>query len=80
VKTADGDDFFPGAAEASATALGFELQAERSLRFRYGLTDDNGLTNPDPGLWAIEVTEDRAPVLELDLGSDTLLSEISVWG
>lgn len=45
-------------------ALMFKLHAKSSLRFRYELVDPNGLTNPDPGLWAIDVTEDRAPRVE----------------
>ena len=52
-------------AAAQAPALGFALTAERSLRYRFELVDDNGLVNPDPGLWSVTVTEDRAPRIEL---------------
>ncbi|MCK6447003.1 MAG: DUF4175 domain-containing protein [Planctomycetes bacterium] len=44
--------------------LGFELVAERSLRYRFRLTDSTGLENPDPGLFAVEVAEDRPPEVE----------------
>ncbi len=53
---------FPG---TGAPALRFEIEPENSLRFRYELVDSNGLSNPDPGLWAIEVKEDRAPRIEI---------------
>lgn len=44
--------------------LGFELVAEQSLRYRFRLTDATGLENPDPGLFAVEVAEDRPPEVE----------------
>ena len=51
----DGDD--------PRTGLAFSLTAERSLRYRFELVDDTGLSNPDPGLFAVRVVEDRAPEL-----------------
>lgn len=53
----------PGA--APATGLGFELEALRSLRYRVLLSDRNGLSNPEPGLYAITVVADRPPEIEL---------------
>lgn len=50
---------------APKTALGFEIAAEKSLRFRFELVDDTGLTNPDPGLFGIAVVDDRAPEVEV---------------
>lgn len=44
---------------------GFELIAEKSLRYRFELTDASGMTNPDPGLFGITVIEDRAPEVEI---------------
>jgi hypothetical protein len=44
-------------------ALGFEIVAERSMHFRVELVDDTGLGNPDPGLFAVRVVEDRPPEL-----------------
>ncbi len=43
----------------------FALRAERSVRYRFELVDAQGLTNPDPGLFAVTVVEDRAPEVEL---------------
>ena len=45
--------------------LRFELVAEESLRYRLELRDSTGLMNPDPGLFAIGVVEDRSPEVEL---------------
>jgi hypothetical protein len=69
---------FPAAPESPGTAdanrakpaaprecLGFELTAEKTLRYRIELKDDSGLTNPDPGLFGITVVEDRAPEVEI---------------
>ena len=53
--TADGSATRPG--------LAFRLNPDRSLRFRVELTDEEGLENPDPGLFSIAVVEDRAPDL-----------------
>lgn len=38
-----------------------ELRIEESLRLRFDLTDERGLTSPDPALFAIDAIEDRAP-------------------
>lgn len=51
-----GDDTF---------GLGFDFVAERDVRLRFELTDANGLSNPDPGLFAVDVVEDRAPEIQL---------------
>ncbi len=58
---------FPAAkeGEAARSGLGFELLATKSLRYRLRLTDSNGLSNPDPGLYSITVVADRPPEIEL---------------
>lgn len=58
---------FPLRAEEQEPTAGyrFEVAAEDSLRYRFELVDDDGLTNPDPGLFAIDVVDDRAPDLSL---------------
>lgn len=53
------------AGAATETGLAFTLEADKNLRYRFELQDDTGLANPDPGLFAINVTEDRAPEIEL---------------
>lgn len=53
-----------GAAEDAPNALGFGLVAVQSLRYRIELIDDSGLSNPDPGLFAIQVVRDERPQLE----------------
>ncbi len=45
--------------------LGFERVADRSLRLRFELNTPDGLSNPDPGLWSVNVVEDRPPQVEL---------------
>ncbi len=45
--------------------LAFEFEAEATTRFRFELTDANGLSNPDPGLHGVDVIEDKAPRIEL---------------
>lgn len=52
-------------AEPVKSGLSFEIQPEKSLRYRIELVDASGLQNPDPGLFAIGVTEDRAPEVEI---------------
>ncbi len=52
------------ASTPSPQGLGFELLAEQSLRFRFELESPAGLTNPQPGLYAIEVRPDRPPQVE----------------
>jgi len=58
---------FPALREGEPTRPGWsmELNAERSLRYRFLLKDDNGLENPDPGLYGVTVIADRAPEVEL---------------
>jgi len=54
--------------ETSADALpglAFDLHAAETLRYRFELEDSTGLPNPDPGLFAITVLDDRAPEIEL---------------
>lgn len=43
--------------------LAFRWKAERTLGFRVELVDENGLTNPEPGLYRVRVVEDRVPEL-----------------
>jgi hypothetical protein len=54
---ADGESAIPG--------LAFDLQANETLRYRFELEDSTGLPNPDPGLFAISVLDDRPPEIEL---------------
>jgi hypothetical protein len=58
---------FPGqgGAPSTATGLGFSIAAQSSLRFRFELEDNSGLSNPDPGLFAVNVAEDHRPEVEL---------------
>jgi hypothetical protein len=49
----------------SGPGLSFRLAPEKSLRYRIELLDAAGLANPDPGLFAITVTEDRPPEVEV---------------
>ncbi len=51
--------------DVPSPGLAFSFDADRSLRFRFELTDDTGLSNPDPGLYAISVIEDGAPSVQL---------------
>ena len=53
----------PEAPPSAASA--FEITPARSLRYRFELQDETGLQNPDPGLFAINVTEDRLPEVEV---------------
>jgi hypothetical protein len=50
---------------AAGSGLGFELIAKKSLRYRFELRDEDGLENPNPGLFAIHVDLDRQPAIEL---------------
>jgi hypothetical protein len=45
--------------------LAFRITAHESLRFRFELEDESGLANPDPGLFAVHVLEDRRPEVEV---------------
>lgn len=57
---------FPGASdgEPAREGLGFEWTADSSLRFRFELEDASGLSNPDPGLFAVQVVQDRSPEVQ----------------
>ncbi|HVS09646.1 MAG TPA: hypothetical protein VMS76_07200, partial [Planctomycetota bacterium] len=45
--------------------LGFELAPSESLRVRFELNDSSGLSNPDPGLFAVQVVPDRRPEVSI---------------
>ncbi len=45
--------------------LGFEWTADASFRYRFELRDETGLRNPDPGLFAVHVLEDRPPEVQV---------------
>jgi hypothetical protein len=51
----------PSAEEGQLAGLSFEIQAQLSLRVSFDLLDGSGLPNPDPGLHALSVIEDRRP-------------------
>ena len=51
--------------DAPTPWLAFDLTPEKTVGFRVELTDDTGLTNPDPGLYRIRVVEDRAPEVQV---------------
>ena len=46
-------------------ASSFDLVASRTIRYRFEIQDETGLQNPDPGLFAINVIEDRPPEVEV---------------
>jgi len=50
-----------GDALAPAPGLFFDHVAQETVSYRIELTDDTGLSNPDPGLYRIRVLEDRPP-------------------
>lgn len=52
-------------AAETLSARTFQLNPERTLRYRFELRDETGLQNPDPGLFAINVIEDRIPEVEV---------------
>ncbi len=52
-------------AEPGATWLAFDLIPEKTTGFRIELTDDTGLSNPDPGLYRVRVIEDRVPEVQV---------------
>ncbi len=56
---------FPAEEGQPVPGLGFTLLASDSLRLRFALQGENGLQNPDPGLYSIQVIEDRRPSLTL---------------
>lgn len=49
---------------AERWGLGFELVATQSFRYRIELRDSQGLTNPTPGLFSVQVTRDERPSVE----------------
>lgn len=51
-------------AHAATDALGFEFLATQSFRYRIELVDAAGLSNPDPGLFAVQVLRDERPQVE----------------
>jgi len=52
-------------AKPDPNGLAFEIAPEETLRYRIELVDASRLANPDPGLFAITVVEDRAPEVEI---------------
>ncbi len=50
-----------GEGETFAAGLGMTWKAEDSVRLRFELRSQRGLLNPDPGLYSIQVREDRRP-------------------
>lgn len=48
---------------SGSPALVFETTVERSLRLRFELTDERGLSNPDPGFFGVDLVPDQAPEL-----------------
>lgn len=52
-------------AAATTDGLAFDITPQQSLRYRFELKDRSGLTNPDPGLYGVQVVEDRAPEVEV---------------
>jgi hypothetical protein len=55
----------PGETTAPLTGLGFELEVTSALRYRFKLRDSTGLSDPDPGLFSIDVVTDERPEVEL---------------
>ena len=53
------------AGDASPDGLSFQLTAQQSLRYRFEIQDSTGLSNPDPGLFAIQVELDHPPTVSL---------------
>lgn len=60
-----GDPGEPTPGQPGAVGLSVELQAQFSLRVSFDLVDGSGLPNPDPGLHALTVIEDRRPEIFL---------------
>ncbi|MCC7011506.1 MAG: hypothetical protein IT454_02995 [Planctomycetes bacterium] len=54
-----------GASEPAPIGLGFETVALQSLRYRFELRDGSGLSDPDPGLFSIDVQADDRPEVDL---------------
>ncbi len=55
----------PEPAGRPAPGLSFEFEAQLSMRVSFDLLDDSGLPNPNPGLHALTVIEDRRPEILL---------------
>lgn len=48
---------------SGSPALFFETTVDRSLRLRFELTDERGLSNPDPGFFGVDLVPDQSPEL-----------------
>ncbi len=59
-EASDGASELPSATDA----LGFDFLAAQSFRYRIELVDAAGLSNPDPGLFAVQVLRDERPQVE----------------
>jgi hypothetical protein len=57
----------PGEADGSLgeNGLAFACTVEKTIGFRVELVDENGLGNPEPGLYRLRMLEDRAPELSV---------------
>lgn len=53
----------PQADLSGSPALIFETTVDRSLRLRFELVDERGLSNPDPGFFGVDLIPDQAPEL-----------------
>lgn len=51
--------------QPTVSAATFDITPDRSVRYRFEIEDETGLQNPDPGLFAINVIEDRVPEVEV---------------
>jgi hypothetical protein len=60
-----GDVASDSPATDATPGLAFDLTAERSIRYRFELTDSSGLANPDPGLYGVRVALDRSPEVRI---------------
>ncbi len=54
-----------GDADLARQGLTFDHLAEKSIGFRIELVEASGLANPDPGLFRIQVVEDRPPEIHV---------------
>ena len=46
-------------------SLAFEILALTDLRYRFELRAPDGMVDPEPGLFAVDVIEDRSPVVQI---------------
>lgn len=60
-RPADGEQGDEDPDALAQEGLSFTFVARESLRYRFELTDASGLPNPDPGLFGVQVYEDRRP-------------------